>query len=41
MSLGAIHAAYKNEGILSYTHDFNKRWRVQIDVIKNIGLNLL
>jgi hypothetical protein len=28
---GAIHAGYKNEAILGYAHDFNERWRVQVD----------
>lgn len=28
---GAIHAGYKNEAILGYAHDFNDRWRVQVD----------
>jgi hypothetical protein len=31
MIVGAIHAAYKNEAILGYAHDFNKQWRLQID----------
>ena len=31
MIVGAIHAAYKNEAILGYAHDFNKQWRVQVD----------
>lgn len=31
MIVGAVHAAYKNEAILGYAHDFNKQWRVQID----------
>lgn len=29
--VGAIHAAYKNEAILGYAHDFNKTWRAQVD----------
>ena len=29
--VGAIHAGYKNEAILGYAYDFNKRWRVQVD----------
>jgi hypothetical protein len=29
--VGAIHASYKNEAILGYAYDFNKRWRVQVD----------
>ena len=29
--VGAIHAGYKNEAILGYAHDFNERWRVQVD----------
>ena len=28
---GAIHAGYKNQGILGYAYDFNKQWRVQVD----------
>jgi hypothetical protein len=28
---GAIHTDYKNEAILGYAYDFNKRWRVQVD----------
>ena len=31
MIVGAVHAAYKNEAIVGYAHDFNKQWRVQID----------
>jgi len=29
--VGGIHAGYKNEAILGYAYDFNKRWRVQVD----------
>jgi hypothetical protein len=29
--VGAIHAAYKNEAILGYAHDFNRTWRLQFD----------
>src|SRR5882762_5259538 len=28
---GVIHSGYKNEAILGYAYDFNKRWRVQVD----------
>src|SRR5205085_12083759 len=28
---GATHAGYKNETILGYAYDFNKRWRLQFD----------
>ena len=30
--IGAIHAGYKNEAILGYAYDFNKQWRVQVDL---------
>lgn len=29
--LGAIHAGYKNEAILGYAHDFNDKFRFQLD----------
>ncbi|MEY2496081.1 MAG: hypothetical protein QOJ45_2573 [Verrucomicrobiota bacterium] len=29
--IGAIHAGYKNEAIVGYAYDFNKRWRAQVD----------
>jgi hypothetical protein len=29
--LGAIHVGYRNEAILGYAYDFNKRWRAQVD----------
>jgi hypothetical protein len=35
--LGAIHVGYRNEAILGYAYDFNKRWRAQVDFQSGSG----
>ena len=35
--VGAIHAGYRNEAILGYAYDFNKRWRAQVDFQSGTG----
>lgn len=34
---GAIHVGYRNEAILGYAYDFNKRWRAQVDFQSGSG----
>jgi hypothetical protein len=35
--VGAIHVDYRNEAILGYAYDFNKKWRVQVDFQSGSG----
>ena len=35
--VGAIHAGFRNEAILGYAYDFNKKWRVQLDFQSGSG----
>ena len=35
--VGAIHAGYRNEAILGYAYDFNKRFRAQVDFQSGSG----
>lgn len=35
--VGAIHAGYRNEAILGYAYDFNKKWRAQVDFQSGSG----
>jgi hypothetical protein len=34
---GAIHVGYRNEAILAYAYDFNKKWRAQVDFQSGSG----
>jgi hypothetical protein len=35
--VGAIHVDYRNEAILGYAYDFNKKWRAQVDFQSGSG----
>ncbi|HSP45690.1 MAG TPA: hypothetical protein VLO30_06830 [Chthoniobacterales bacterium] len=35
--VGAIHVGYRNEAILGYAYDFNKKWRAQVDFQSGSG----
>jgi hypothetical protein len=35
--IGAIHVGYRNEAILGYAYDFNKKWRAQVDFQSGSG----